>query len=148
MPPIHFFGKDNCINNLKQKDVLRLSGFDVIEHDILSQSWTQDSLRPFFDGMPVAEWFNPSAPSIKSGDVDPHSFSEDEALAAMVGDPYLIRRPLMILGGHYLCGFDEGVLSRIKLRETNSAPGDVENLLKQDLTQCPKSNTNQNCDSN
>ncbi len=95
MTRVVFYEKPGCINNTRQKKLLRGLGHELIERDLLTEMWTVGRLAEFFDGMPLAEWFNPSAPSIKSGSIDPGSLSEKAALALMVKEPLLIRRPLM-----------------------------------------------------
>ncbi|MDF0582135.1 hypothetical protein [Bradyrhizobium yuanmingense] len=62
--------------------------------------------------MPVDSWVNRAAPRIKSGEVNPHSIDAASALALTLGDPLLIRRPLIDVGGVRCAGLDrEPVLS-------------------------------------
>ncbi|WP_373565442.1 ArsC/Spx/MgsR family protein [Bradyrhizobium diazoefficiens] len=49
----------------------------------------------FFRNMPVGSWFNRAAPRVKSGEVNLDSIDAASALALMVSDPLLIRRPLI-----------------------------------------------------
>ena len=106
MALITFFEKPGCINNARQKKLLKQSGHSLIERDLLAEPWTAGRLRPFFASKQVAEWFNRSSPRIKSGEIIPEGVNADVALALMVEDPLLIRRPLMISGFAYLSGFD------------------------------------------
>lgn len=106
MATIVFYEKPGCGNNTKQKVWLAASGHTVLAKNLLNEKWTSETLRPFFDGMPVAEWFNPAAPSVKSGEIDPANYDADEALAMMVEQPLLIRRPLMDVDGVLRAGFD------------------------------------------
>jgi len=106
MARIYFYEKPGCINNTRQKKILRNAGHEIIERNLLSESWTADRLRPFFAEKPVADWFNRSAPRIKSGEIIPERIDAGQALALMIEDPLLIRRPLMATTSHYLCGFD------------------------------------------
>ncbi len=126
---IDFYEKPGCINNTKQKKLLEDYGHKVNAFSLLTQPWSTESLRPFFGDMPVVDWFNVSAPAIKSGEVDPSSFTEESALAAMVKDPLLIRRPLIRVNETKVCGF-KGEF--------------IESLLEQadvsHLQSCPKSN--------
>lgn len=104
---VKFYEKPGCTNNARQKALLRAAGCQVEERDLLRTPWTAETLRPFFAGLPVAEWFNPAAPRIKSGEIVPERFMESEALAAMVLDPLLIRRPLLDFVGTKMAGFSE-----------------------------------------
>jgi nitrogenase-associated protein len=112
MTTIHFFEKPGCRTNAKQKALLEASGHQVIAFDLLSQGWTHETLRPFLGQLPVVEWFNPAAPDVRSGTIRPETFDESGALAAMVADPLLIRRPLMEIAGRKFAGFDRSRLEQ------------------------------------
>jgi nitrogenase-associated protein len=106
MSKVLFFEKPGCINNTRQKKLLAAAGHEVDARNLLTEAWSTARLRPFFGGLPVAEWFNKSAPRVKSGEVKPERVSEEMALALMVADPLLIRRPLMQVGEERMVGFD------------------------------------------
>lgn len=73
--------------------------------DLLAEPWTEESLRPFFGHLPVADWFNRSAPAVKDGSVIPESLDAETALALMLRDPLLIRWPLLQVGEERRVGF-------------------------------------------
>lgn len=73
--------------------------------DLLAEPWTAESLRPFFGQLPVADWFNRSAPTVKDGSVIPESLDDETALTLMLRDPLLVRRPLMQVGEQRRVGF-------------------------------------------
>ncbi|MDO8311259.1 MAG: ArsC/Spx/MgsR family protein [Sideroxyarcus sp.] len=106
MATVIFFEKPGCGNNTRQKLWLAASGHTVLAKDLLKEKWRKDELRPFFGELPVVQWFNPSAPRIKSGKVNPVALDAETALAMMVAEPLLIRRPLMKTGDTYHAGFD------------------------------------------
>jgi len=133
---IHFYEKPGCINNTKQKRLLEENGHTVIPHSLLTTEWTVDSLRSFFCDMPVSEWFNPSAPRIKNGDISPEDFDEDTAIDAMVEEPLLIRRPLIEAEGVKACGFDNALVRKLLSENTDISQ----------LQSCPKMAMNSNCD--
>jgi len=57
-------------------------------------------------------------PAIKHGEVEPDKLNEQEALALMLANPILIRRPLMQVGDSFKAGFDqEAVAKWIGLKE-------------------------------
>ena len=103
---IKFYEKPGCVNNTGQKLLLQSCGHQVIAISLLTESWTAETLKPFFAGKPVTEWFNTAAPRIKSGEVNPADFDNSTALEAMLADPLLIRRPLMVVDNSFICGFD------------------------------------------
>ncbi len=88
------------------RGALKAAGHTVIARNLLETAWTADTLRPFFGNLPVAEWFNRTAPRIRDGGLFPGRLTEEEALAAMIADPLLIRRPLIACGGTRRVGFD------------------------------------------
>ncbi len=131
MALIQFYEKPGCINNTRQKQLLREAGHELIVHDLLNCDWaTQlDALRGFFGDRPVAEWFNPSAPAIKNGDVDPSALNAEQALAAMAAQPILIRRPLIECNGRRCSGFDQDLIAAwLNVESTGT---DLENCPRQ-----------------
>jgi nitrogenase-associated protein len=103
---ILFYEKPGCASNARQKRLLAEAGHELIVRNLLETRWTAEELRPFFGNRPVAEWFNRAAPRIKSGEVIPEALDEAAALALMLDDPLLIRRPLLQAGERREAGFD------------------------------------------
>lgn len=127
MVAIVFYEKPGCRNNTLQKKMLQAAGHELEVHDLLSHPWTRQSLISFLGNEPLAAWFNPSAPAITSGDIDPDVMGADEALSAMIQDPLLIRRPLMQVGEDRKAGFDIGDVHRwVGLRKDDVSFEDAE----------------------
>lgn len=101
-----FYHKPGCINNEKQKRLLKAAGLVLDERNLLEEAWTPQSLKPFFSAYLISECFNGSAPQIKNGDIEPDRLSFEEALRLMAENPILIRRPLMVVNGHHILGFN------------------------------------------
>ncbi len=110
MATVIFFEKPGCGNNTKQKVWLAASGHKVLVKDLLKEKWRKEELRPFFGALSVSQWFNPSAPRVKSGEVNPAELDADTALAMMIAEPLLIRRPLIKVGDICRAGFDEDAI--------------------------------------
>jgi nitrogenase-associated protein len=103
---IQFYQKPGCRTNARQLQALQAAGHTVIAKSLLTEPWTAAELRGFFGDTPVQSWFNPAAPRVKSGEVDPATIEADAALAMMLREPLLIRRPLIEAGGKRCAGFD------------------------------------------
>ena len=132
MAQVDFYEKPGCINNTRQKQLLATAGHLVVAHNLLTEPWTAQRLLGFFGELAVPEWFNRSAPRITSGEVVPEQCTAEQALALMVEDPLLIRRPLMAVGEQRRVGFDpQAVHAWIGLAEDT---GD-----DRDLETCPRS---------
>lgn len=138
MATILFFEKPGCRNNSRQKALLELAGHTVEAANLLEHPWTEKELEGFLGETPVAEWFNPFAPSVKSGETDPQAYERSDALTAMVRDPILIKRPLMQIGNLQLQGFDMARLRTIiDLTAVPGAETVVESLKMTDMGTCP-----------
>lgn len=119
MAKVVFYEKPGCRGNARQKRLLVASGHEVEARDLLAETWTAGRLRPFFGRRPVTEWFNPSSPRVRSGEIKLGRLTPEAALAMMFEDPLLIRRPLMQVLDRCEAGFDRHrVDAWIGLRDT------------------------------
>jgi len=113
MSLIIFYEKPGCKTNEKQKRSFREAGCKVIERDLLNHGLTQEELHEFFKNMPVTKWFNPNAPQIKKGEINPAHLDKETALKILMQNPILIRRPLMVIKGKKLCGFNKWFVEKL-----------------------------------
>lgn len=145
MATIKFYEKTGCINNTKQKEILTLAGHQVEAINLLHYHWTADKLLSFFSELPVKEWFNKNAPSIQKGETDVNSFTKETALAALLSDKLLIRRPLLEINGQKFVGFDNDALDAFIGLKRFTTPK-LDQLLNQNLNDCPQKDRNMSCD--
>jgi nitrogenase-associated protein len=138
MARVIFYSKPGCKGGIKQKVVLTAAGHEVLAYDILTEPWTVERLRSFFGDRPVSQWFNASAPKIKSGEVVPEKIDAQTALVLMLQDPLLIRRPLLEVGDRREVGFDlETIDGWIGLKPVDdSLKVVIETLTTQNLQGC------------
>ena len=106
MAEIIFYEKPGCINNTKQKRMLAFAGHVVVAKNLLTEAWSRERLQQFFRELPVSNWFNRTAPTVRDGVIDPDLIGSESAIAKMMSQPLLIRRPLMIIDGAHVVGFD------------------------------------------
>lgn len=106
MATILFYQKPGCGTNARQIRALEAAGHQVIARSLLTERWTAERLLAFFGATPITSWFNPAAPRVKSGEVKPAEIDAAGAIALMLDDPLLIRRPLIEAGGARCAGFD------------------------------------------
>jgi nitrogenase-associated protein len=104
--PVVFFEKPGCANNARQKAWLLAAGHSVEARDLLRHPWSREELLAYLDELPVSEWFNRASPKLKSGEVNPASLTRQAALDLLLGEPLLIRRPLLRVGERRAVGFD------------------------------------------
>jgi len=126
MAKVTFYEKPGCGGNARQKALLVASGHEVEARSLLAEPWTAARLRPFFGSKPLRDWFNAASPRVKSGAIKFDELTPEAALAMMLVDPLLIRRPLMQVEDRREAGFDQAeVDSWIGLRATKSPVTDV-----------------------
>ena len=132
-----FYEKPGCATNSRQKVLLQRAGVQFEVRSLLAEKWTTDHLEKFFSGLPVTEWFNRVAPRIKKGEVRPETVSAAQALALMVADPLLIRRPLLQKGAWHYVGFvwDE-IAPQLGIASAIDAAGNSKKAAGDDLEAC------------
>ncbi len=108
MTTLHFYGKPGCKGNQRQLDQLAALHVPVEVHDLRAEAWTAERLLQFLEPLPVAEWFNPTAPRVASGEIRPQELGAEEALELLLAEPLLTRRPLLQRGERFLVGFEAG----------------------------------------
>lgn len=135
MAHVVFYEKPGCGTNRKQKALLAEAGHEVFARNLLKEFWTAERLREFFGDAEVASWFNPNAPQVKSGEVDPQKFDAESALKTMVAEPLLIRRPLIEALGQKCCGFDRDLVA--SLLGPDKTPSATVACSRPDGTSCP-----------
>lgn len=100
-----FYHKPGCINNEKQKGILRKQGFSLDERNLLEFGWDRETLTKVFKGYLVSEWFNASAPKIKDGSIRPGELTYDEAIDLILANPIYMKRPIIEIDNRYIVGF-------------------------------------------
>lgn len=126
MAHIVFYEKPGCGGNARQKIMLTEAGHTLDVRNLLAEPWTAERLLGYFGSLPVPRWFNMAAPRVKSGEVQPAHLGADEALALMLHEPLLIRRPLMSVTQadgctSYMVGFEtDAVAAWVGLRPAAS----------------------------
>jgi nitrogenase-associated protein len=111
MAVVTFYEKPGCSGNARQRALLEAAGHTVVVRDLLGTPWTRLALLSYFDGLPVASWFNRNSPAVKSGEIVPEAYDEATALALLQRYPLLIRRPLLEAEGERKVGFDAAAIN-------------------------------------
>lgn len=145
MATIKFYEKTGCINNTKQKRLLELAGHTVEAINLTTYKWTKEELLTFFKGIDTPECINPNAPAVTSNEVSPCQFTKEGAVEAMIADPLLIKRPLMIIDGKHYVGFDKEELDKL-IGLTEEENDEVSILMNQNIVDCPNKSKSQSCD--
>ena len=128
MTHLVFFEKPGCGGNARQRATLLAAGHTLDRRNLLTAHWTRDALLAFLGPLPVADWFNRAAPRVKSGELHPEAQNVDSALALLLAEPLLIRRPLMQRTDNQSrhVGFDTVAVEAWIGLGTNPAPASLE----------------------
>lgn len=111
MSLVVFYEKPGCNGNARQKALLEQAGHTLDVRNLLRTPWTRETLLPFLAPLPVSAWFNRNAPAVKRGTIDPDAITNPEAaLALLLEQPLLIRRPLLEVAGETRVGFDPAAI--------------------------------------
>ncbi len=125
MAHIVFYEKPGCGGNARQRALLEGAGHTLDRRSLLDTSWETATLLDFLGSRPVGDWFNRASPRVKGGEVVPERLGREEALALLVADPLLIRRPLMQReDGTTMIGFEVDEVERfVGLGRATSSAG-------------------------
>jgi len=110
---IVFYEKPGCSGNAKQKRVLKSHNFAFEVKNILNTPWTKELLLTFFQELPKEEIVNLSAPQFKSNQIDISRYTKETLIDKMIQEPILIKRPLLEIDNHKVCGFDVEKISTL-----------------------------------
>ena len=86
---------------------------EASERDFFKDPFTEEELRSLAGTVPPNELFSWSSPSAKAYRSRRGDISDDELIRLMLGEPRLIRRPILITGGEAVLGFRKAEYERI-----------------------------------
>ncbi len=122
MSSVIFYEKPGCVTNRKQKAILQEAGLSLQVKNLLNHPWQRQELASYFQDLPVDDWFNPSAPDVKNGQLQVHGLDSETALDLLINDPLLIRRPLLDVDGVRMAGFSPlkiETVAKVALQQTD-----------------------------
>ncbi len=86
---------------------------EASERDFFKDPFTEEELRSLARTVPPNELFSWASPSAKAFRGRRGDISEDELIRLMLGEPRLIRRPILITGDEAVLGFRKAEYERI-----------------------------------
>ena len=89
MATVLFWEKPGCVQNARQRTMLKASGHQVDARNLLAEPWTEEQLSAFFQGLPIQACINRNAPAIKSGELRLEGKTAREILTLMTEQPLL-----------------------------------------------------------
>lgn len=93
------------------KASLSQDGIEIDERDFFKDGFTEAELRDLLGDTPPADVFSWRSPSARKLGLDKNTAPADELISLMVGEPRLIRRPLIQVGGRLIVGTDKKAMA-------------------------------------
>lgn len=91
-----FYTWRKCSTCRDAKKALDNLGVEVNERDFFEEAMSRDELRGLVDAIGIDDLFSWRSPSAKPYRERRDSVTEDELIEAMLGEPRLIRRPIVV----------------------------------------------------
>jgi Spx/MgsR family transcriptional regulator len=107
-----FYYKSTCSTCRRARALLQELGVSTRERDMSKQPLSLDELRALVGDREIKPFLNPRNELYRERGMARQTPTKDEALALMAENPNLIRRPILIVGGSPLLGFDEEAYRR------------------------------------
>ena len=89
------------------------NGVELDEHDLGKNRLTADQLNALIGTRNHLDFLNPRNELYRQRKMKENPPARDEALKLMAQEPNLIRRPIVIRGGHMVLGYDEEALRKL-----------------------------------
>ena len=111
--PITIYGIKNCDTMKKARAWLDGHGVTYDFHDYKSEGITKEKLREWSNEVGWETLLNRAGTTFrKLADGDKDGLNEKKALALMLAQPSMIKRPVLDLGGRRLVGFKPDVYAK------------------------------------
>ena len=94
--------------------MLSQAGVELNERDFFADPFTLDELKELIGARPASDYFSWRSPSFRKIGLSRDEMTEDQMLDLMVGEPRLIRRPLIRTSdGNLIVGTDKKAMSAL-----------------------------------
>ena len=91
---------------------LSQKGIELDERDFFQERFSEDELRALIGDHLPSDFFSWNSPSFKKLGVSRDALDDDRLIELMVGEPRLIRRPLIQVGSDLIVGTDKKAMEQ------------------------------------
>lgn len=102
-----FYYKSTCTTCRRARALLRELGVEVRERDMTREPLSRAELDALIGERDHRLFLNPRNEEYRAAGMKAHPPPREEALDRLAANPNLVRRPLLVLDGTILFGFDE-----------------------------------------
>jgi arsenate reductase len=108
-----FLQKPTCTTCRKARAYMEKRGFDLHFRNLDKERLTADELEKLIGGRDHKEFLNTRNELYRQKNMKEHPPTRADAIRMMVGEPNLIRRPVIVAGGRIILGFNQEKIDRL-----------------------------------
>lgn len=86
---------------------------ELNERDYFKEPFTKDEIESLLQDRPASDMFSFRSPGFKALGLKPDALTDQDLVKLMLGEPRLIRRPVVRIGGKIYFGADSKMLAEI-----------------------------------
>jgi Spx/MgsR family transcriptional regulator len=110
---VQFLQKPTCTTCRKARAYLENRGFDLHFRNLDKERLSSDELEKLIGDRDHREFLNTRNELYRQKNMKQNPPTRAEAIRMMVGEPNLIRRPVIVAGGRIVLGFDQEKIDRL-----------------------------------
>lgn len=110
---IQFLHKPNCTTCRKAKKVLEKRGFQIAFRDLGKDRLSSTELEELIGNHDYRDFLNTRNELYRKSKMKIAPPPRKKAIQMMAKEPNLIRRPVILAGGHVVLGFDENGMAKL-----------------------------------
>ena len=108
-----FLQKPTCTTCRKARAYMENRGFDLHFRNLDKERLSSDELEKLIGDRDHSEFLNTRNEMYRRKNMKQNPPTRAEAIRMMVGEPNLIRRPVIVAGGRVVLGFDQEKIDRL-----------------------------------
>jgi Spx/MgsR family transcriptional regulator len=110
---VQFLQKPTCTTCRKARAYMENRGFDLHFRNLDKERLTADELEKLIGDRDHQDFLNTRNELYRQKNMKENPPTRADAIRLMVGEPNLIRRPVIIAGGRIVLGFDQEKIDRL-----------------------------------
>ena len=110
---VRFLHKPNCTTCRKARKVMEKRGFQLYFRDLAKERLTSAELEKLIGNRDYTDFLNSRNELFRRKKMKDNPPSRREAIRMMAQEPNLIRRPVIVAGGHVVIGFDKDGIAKL-----------------------------------
>jgi Spx/MgsR family transcriptional regulator len=110
---VHFLQKPTCTTCRKARAYMEKCGFDLHFRNLDKERLSPEELEKLIGNRDHKDFLNTRNELYRQKNMKENPPTRADAIRMMVGEPNLIRRPVIVAGGRVVLGFDQEKIDRL-----------------------------------